>query len=200
MNFCPECNFMVYTKLNKETNKLINYCKKCNWEDNYLGDDENPLVFKKQYSNDFLAEQIYTNKYATLDPTLPRISNIACINEKCLTNLNFRKNRTLHFKNIEEEKLNSYYQSILNIEESTYSNTIIDYNEIISEFSEEIDILSTFSEDQLNREATIDGLGDNIIINVYKKPDREIIFIKYDYVNMKYLYICSTCNTSWKNN
>ena len=28
---------------------------------------------------------------------------------------------------------------------------------------------------------------------------REVIFIKYDDVNMKYMYICSTCGSSWKN-
>jgi len=28
---------------------------------------------------------------------------------------------------------------------------------------------------------------------------REVIFIKYDTENMKYLYICSTCGSSWKN-
>jgi DNA-directed RNA polymerase subunit M/transcription elongation factor TFIIS len=29
--------------------------------------------------------------------------------------------------------------------------------------------------------------------------EREIIFIKYDDINMKYMYICSTCGSSWKN-
>ena len=28
--------------------------------------------------------------------------------------------------------------------------------------------------------------------------DREIIYIRYDNVNMKYLYLCSTCDFSWK--
>ena len=30
--------------------------------------------------------------------------------------------------------------------------------------------------------------------------NREIIFIKYDNKNLKYLYICSTCKCSWKTN
>lgn len=29
---------------------------------------------------------------------------------------------------------------------------------------------------------------------------REVLYIKYDDVNMKYMYICSTCGSSWKNN
>jgi len=29
---------------------------------------------------------------------------------------------------------------------------------------------------------------------------REIIYIRYDDVNMKYIYLCSTCDTVWKTN
>jgi len=28
--------------------------------------------------------------------------------------------------------------------------------------------------------------------------EREIIYIRYDDVNMKYVYLCSTCDTVWK--
>ena len=27
---------------------------------------------------------------------------------------------------------------------------------------------------------------------------REVIFIRYDDVNVKYIYLCAVCNTSWK--
>lgn len=30
-----------------------------------------------------------------------------------------------------------------------------------------------------------------------KEKQKEIIFIRYDNVNMKYLYLCSTCDTQW---
>jgi DNA-directed RNA polymerase subunit M/transcription elongation factor TFIIS len=30
--------------------------------------------------------------------------------------------------------------------------------------------------------------------------EREIIYIRYDDVNMKYVYLCSTCDTVWKTN
>ena len=33
--------------------------------------------------------------------------------------------------------------------------------------------------------------------NTHKEP-REIIYIRYDDVNMKYVYLCSTCDTVWK--
>jgi DNA-directed RNA polymerase subunit M/transcription elongation factor TFIIS len=31
-----------------------------------------------------------------------------------------------------------------------------------------------------------------------KNTTREIIYIRYDDVNMKYVYLCSTCDTVWK--
>jgi DNA-directed RNA polymerase subunit M/transcription elongation factor TFIIS len=31
-----------------------------------------------------------------------------------------------------------------------------------------------------------------------KDAPREIIYIRYDEVDLKYIYLCSTCDTSWK--
>ena len=31
-----------------------------------------------------------------------------------------------------------------------------------------------------------------------KDTPREIIYIRYDDINMKYMYLCSTCDTVWK--
>jgi len=31
-----------------------------------------------------------------------------------------------------------------------------------------------------------------------KDSEREIIYIRYDETNMKYIYVCSTCDTVWK--
>ena len=33
-----------------------------------------------------------------------------------------------------------------------------------------------------------------------KDHEREIIYIRYDDVNMKYVYLCSTCDTVWQTN
>jgi hypothetical protein len=37
------------------------------------------------------------------------------------------------------------------------------------------------------------------LTNVKEEP-REIIYIRYDDTNMKYVYLCSTCDTVWKTN
>ena len=33
-----------------------------------------------------------------------------------------------------------------------------------------------------------------------KKTDKEIIYIRYDDTNMKYMYLCSTCDCVWETN
>jgi DNA-directed RNA polymerase subunit M/transcription elongation factor TFIIS len=38
----------------------------------------------------------------------------------------------------------------------------------------------------------------NHIINEYTKMDPTLIYIRYDEENMKYLYMCTTCDSVWK--
>ena len=33
-----------------------------------------------------------------------------------------------------------------------------------------------------------------------QNTDREIIYVRYDDTNMKYIYLCSTCSTIWQTN
>ena len=52
MNFCPDCKFMVYTKLSQDKQSLLNYCNNCSWEGEYLNkkDDGSILVYKNIYT------------------------------------------------------------------------------------------------------------------------------------------------------
>ena len=36
-------------------------------------------------------------------------------------------------------------------------------------------------------------------VEFHENLDSLIIFIKYDPENLKYVYVCDYCNTSWKN-
>jgi DNA-directed RNA polymerase II subunit RPB9 len=46
MRFCPNCNFILYPKEDKEERKLIFYCKsqRCEYEE----DSDDPFVFRNQ--------------------------------------------------------------------------------------------------------------------------------------------------------
>jgi len=50
----------------------------------------------------------------------------------------------------------------------------------------------------LPRTNTIRCPNSNCETNKSDKVDREIIYIRYDDTNMKYVYMCSTCDSMWK--
>jgi DNA-directed RNA polymerase subunit M/transcription elongation factor TFIIS len=54
----------------------------------------------------------------------------------------------------------------------------------------------------LPRTNTIKCPNSNCDTNTSKSDDvkREIIYIRYDDLNMKYVYMCSTCDSLWKTN
>ncbi len=114
MNFCNSCHNLLYLK----KDELQYYCRFCGNNDN-----ENLTIDKHVYSNQYLNDDIINryvqNPYLLDDPTLPRLKNIKCINDNCITNTS--------------------------------------------------------------------------------KTQSDVIFIKYNYINMKYLYICTKCKSSWKN-
>jgi len=119
MKFCEKCENMYYIKINEETKNLSFYCRNCGNESNAITKEE--LVFKTQYKDEDKDIKNILNEYSYLDPTLPRMNKIKCVNPECLTNTD-----------AEEEK------------------------------------------------------------------NREIIYVKYDEVNLNYLYMCSTCKVVWK--
>ena len=51
----------------------------------------------------------------------------------------------------------------------------------------------------LPRLKKIKCINKDCICNTNNDIDSEIIYIKYNNENLKYLYICTHCKTSWKN-
>ena len=121
MNFCNQCNNMFYIKIHDDDcNQITYYCRNCGNTDNSLMNTGKCII--KEVINNSTNNQIsLINKYTKLDNTLPRINNIKCPNETCISN------------------------------------------------TAEFDI-----------------------------DDREIIYIRYDNINMKYVYLCSHCDNTWK--
>ena len=48
-------------------------------------------------------------------------------------------------------------------------------------------------------EERLSSISTTLKITNYPKPINEIVYIKYDTINMKYVYICSNCQFSWRN-
>ena len=109
MNFCSNCEFMLYTRLTEDKKGLMNYCKNCDWQGPYEKDsDESICVYKQNYSNEFLAKKVCANKFTQYDPTLPRINNLPCINEQCEFHSS-KKNREIIYIRYDEDNLKYAY-------------------------------------------------------------------------------------------
>ena len=191
MNFCPNCEFMVYTKLSEDQTSLSKYCKNCSWDEDFSKPNEVILVNKNDYNKEYVSERYIINKYTVLDPTLPRINNIPCINSKCLTNLEVNPSSVII------ENINVSKSDIIN--EYLIQNNIITDPIIIKPINSEKVLVeldeASFEKIQVLTNKPIILDSHEIIIKNYIKPEREILFIKYDKSNMKYLYLCACCLT-----
>ena len=118
MKFCNNCDNMLYIKINDDIIQF--YCRHCGNSETNL--DKNLCIINTNLKETETSFDYIINEFTKMDPTLPRINNILCPNEKCSTNTQEGANK------------------------------------------------------------------------------REIIYIRYNNIDMKYLYLCSTCDKIWKAN
>ena len=122
MHFCGVCNMMYYIRIDADDpNKLVYYCRNCGTVDDTTA-TEGHCVLNTQLKKGEQKFYHIINQYTKMDPTLPRINNIKCPNESCITN----------------------------------------------------------------------SSGSD------KKEKPEIIYMRYDDNNLKYVYICADCDLIWK--
>ena len=133
MHFCKVCGNMYYLKISDEdTNEIMYFCRRCGDKDkNIINSEDSFCVSKTHIKKQTEVYKNIINEYTKLDPTLPRINNMLCPNEKCKSN--------------QDE-----------------------------------------SKDGEEKDATV-------------KKFPEIIYLRYDNNNMKYIYLCSECDYTWKN-
>lgn len=194
MHFCPNCKFMVYTKLKDDNKSLINYCKNCQWSGEL--ENKNNLIYQRNYQEDFIADKVISNKYTIFDSTLPRVA-YTCVNNDCITNqTNLNTEYLLMVNNISadlsDEQVKNIFKDdmdlIVRLIRIKLTTVIIEVKQIIHKNK----LMSKYN---------------NLVLDDYKmhttdfsNPKQEVIYIKYDAINMKYLYICVNCGTSWKKN
>lgn len=88
MKFCEQCDNMYYISINEDdTNKLEHYCRNCKHIDNTIMQDGG-CILNIQTKNEEQHFNRIVNKYTKHDPTLPRIYNMKCPNNKCKSNTN----------------------------------------------------------------------------------------------------------------
>lgn len=91
MNFCPDCESYLVTKItnNDNPNKILNLeCNNCGYKKNI--DTAKEPEYKRVYQNNYRTKQIKIDQkniqYLDKDPTLPHVDNIPCPNPQCITN------------------------------------------------------------------------------------------------------------------
>ena len=240
MNFCENCNFLLYKKLvlpedgDQVTSGgeavLLEYCKNCGNETPIKEDSIS--VYKREYKNSFAIDSIISNKYIVYDNTLPRLS-IDCKNKDCITQdkYSITKDNALTLNNLPENITNDSLFEILGdykpagtsitevIDDPDYIKTINNHRmffkrlrlcEAIVYFTSPSPPLSPSSGtplltimESLNTYLSsypIEGdfvYSGNIKVSPLKELQKEVLFVKYDPENMKYLYMCVNCGTSW---
>ena len=121
MHFCSICQNMYYISIDADdSNKLVYYCRNCGHSEKTISNTKNIFITQTNLKKKEQEFSHIVNQYTKLDPTLPRVNNILCPNDDCLTNTD----------------------------------------------------------------------PDNNL--------KEIIIMRYDDKNMKYVSLCSTCDTVWK--
>lgn len=86
MRFCTVCSNMYYITIKKDTRDCLSYyCRSCGNVDEEI-DDNVVCVLDTQIKHENPHFDQIVNKYTKFDPTLPRIFNVPCPNNKCVTN------------------------------------------------------------------------------------------------------------------
>lgn len=182
MKFCTECHNMYYLKIKDDdgetvSNTLIYYCRNCGHEENTSNEGSicvSDIELKR-------SEKKYThavNEYTRYDPTLPRINTIKCPNQECVSN------QLGGGASSSSSKSKSKSSSMKDINDSVNSA-----NKSAAEALENAEKAQAIA-DELAKN-TSNGIDNN-------NSNREVIYIRYDDINMKYVYVCVNCNTTWK--
>lgn len=82
MKFCPVCDNMLYEQLSTE-GMLLNVCKNCGSSVRIDTSATASCVMENNYADDSTLYKQFMNRHMHDDPTLPRVSNIACVNATC---------------------------------------------------------------------------------------------------------------------
>jgi len=187
---------MTYTKLQEDNKGLSNYCKNCGWSGEIL--NNNNCIYKRNYQEDYIADNVILNKYTIFDNTLPRVS-YDCVNLECATNLkDIETEKALIFKNIPSENDDGFIKNIFKLDADKIKTIIrlklTSVLIILHKAIDKVDFINKYNSIEIeDQEQKLEYLQ-------FVEPKKEVLYIKYDNINMKYLYICAICGTSWKKN
>jgi len=197
MQFCSECHNMYYLKIQDEEgvigNTLIYYCRNCGNEDKTLS-TTNICVSDIQLRT---SEKKYThivNEYTKYDPTLPRINTIKCPNQECSSNnaMVGGGGKKTDPESLAKSAAKSATKAKKSAAKAQASLAAAEAH------------LETLLEEEEAKEQQEQGQEkqDKGQAQSHKEHEqsnnREVIYIRYDDINMKYVYLCVHCDMTWR--
>ena len=187
MQFCSECHNMYYLKIRDEDgnigNTLIYYCRNCGHEDTTLS-TTNICVSDIQLRT---SEKKYThivNEYTKFDPTLPRINTIKCPNQECSSNTAMKGGAP---------KTNAVGANAVGAKTTKLK---IKTKKTEASLADEPAALEPVPVSAVPDAAPVSAAPDATLES--EQNNREVIYIRYDDTNMKYVYLCVHCDTTWR--
>lgn len=198
---------MYYLKISDEDGNigdtLIYYCRNCGHEDTSLSttnicvSDMQLLSSEKKYTH-------IVNEYTKYDPTLPRINTIKCPNQECSSNgfaggvgksaTAEEKASKAAMKAAEKaskaaEKAASKAAEKASKAASKKGQTKKTGLSQVLEEQAQAEMEATIAAEDAEQAQVETASGEN---------NREVIYIRYDDTNMKYVYLCVHCDTTWR--
>jgi DNA-directed RNA polymerase subunit M/transcription elongation factor TFIIS len=176
---------MYYLKIRDEDgnigNTLIYYCRNCGHEDTTLS-TTNICVSDIQLRT---SEKKYTpivNEYTKFDPTLPRINTIKCPNQECSSNTAMKGGAP------KTNASASAKTTKLKIKTKKTEASLADEPVSAALASAALDAVASAAPVSATLDTTLES----------EQTNREVIYIRYDDTNMKYVYLCVHCDTTWR--
>lgn len=212
---------MYYLKIQDEDgnigNTLIYYCRNCGHEDTTLSTN-NICVSDMQLLS---SEKKYThivNEYTKFDPTLPRINTIKCPNQDCVSNGGVQgqgggggKRKTEEEKQAAAESKKAATEEKKREKEAikeataTAKKSATQAKKSAAQAQTNLAVAKANLEILLEEEEQAEQQAEqqeqaeqHTEHHTEHHNNREVIYIRYDDTNMKYVYLCAHCDTTWR--
>jgi len=227
MHFCSTCHNMYYLKIREEDGGLNYYCRNCGNEDTTLT-AEAICVSETQLRRSEQKFTHMVNEYTKYDPTLPRINTIKCPNQACSSNggepsvggdalqpseadssmaggAGKKKSEAADKETAAPKKKTTAASKNKTAKTLAQESAAVSAKEAVQSAKEAMQsakeaalLIAAEEEEEELAAATATATAVLKPTTPKKENGREVIYIRYDDINMKYVYLCVHCDTTWK--
>lgn len=171
MHFCIKCSNMYYIRLSEEDpNSIVYYCRNCGHENKNITLDS-VTISRTNFKSSKQKYNSIINKYTKMDPTLPRINTIKCPNQACKSNQEHEHSHTETPRSRAARAEGSKSKASIGAAAAAVVPSVAGVDVSVEE------------------QGGGGGAGGH--------TEREIIYLRYDDVNMNFVYLCPVCDSVW---